>query len=198
MTMLRSLKCVAVGDGAVGKTCLLIGYTTNKFYYEYIPTVFDNYRANVMVNGQPFCLNMWDTAGQEDYDRLRPLSYPGTDVFVLCFSVVHPSSFINVTAKWVPELHHHSPNTPIVLAGLKADLRTDDCTLEYLRKKGQYPVTHDQGVRAAKDVGAECYVECSAKHLQGVKEVFDEAIKAAVFPRQRKDKVSKKKKCVIM
>lgn len=125
VSKMQNIKLVVVGDGGVGKSSFLITATTSSFPSNYVPTVFDNYCANLMVNGSPCSVGLWDTAGQEDYDRLRPLSYPQTDVFVVCFDVANRSSFENVTAKWVPELRHFVPEAPILLLATKTDLRGD-------------------------------------------------------------------------
>jgi Ras-related C3 botulinum toxin substrate 1 len=135
-----------------------------------------------MVDGKPISLGLWDTAGQEDYDRLRPLSYPQTDVFLICFSIVSPPSFDNVKAKWYPEIEHHAPNIPIILVGTKLDLREDKTTLEGLRQKRMEPVSYEQALLVSKEIRAHKYLECSALTQRNLKSVFDEAIRSAGLP----------------
>ena len=124
-----SIKCVMVGDGAVGKTCLNVSFTTDCFPGEYIPTIFDNFSVQRKVETERHTFNvhvgLWDTAGQEEYDRLRPLSYPQTDVFVLVFNIMSPVSFENVMNKWYPETKHHVPKAPRILVGTQADLESN-------------------------------------------------------------------------
>ncbi|XP_047379385.1 rho-related GTP-binding protein RhoQ isoform X2 [Sciurus carolinensis] len=158
------LKCVVVGDGAVGKTCLLMSYANDAFPEEYVPTVFDHYAVSVTVGGKQYLLGLYDTAGQEDYDRLRPLSYPMTDVFLICFSVVNPASFQNVKEEWVPELKEYAPNVPFLLIGTQ--------------------------------IGACCYVECSALTQKGLKTVFDEAIIAILTPKKHAVKKRIGSRCI--
>eukprot|EP00761_Pharyngomonas_kirbyi_P007679 gb/GECH01007689.1/.p1 GENE.gb/GECH01007689.1/~~gb/GECH01007689.1/.p1 ORF type:complete len:192 (+),score=47.21 gb/GECH01007689.1/:1-576(+) len=191
---MESLKCVVVGDGAVGKTCMLISYANNSFPEDYVPTVFDNYNANVMVEGKTVSLGLWDTAGQEEYDRLRPLSYPGTSVFIICFSVVNPDSYDNVKNKWYPEIKHHLSTAPIILVGTKVDLRDDQ---DYLQKNGIQPLTQNSGEKLKEDVGAIKYMECSALTKTGVKAVFDQSLRAALFAKPKKPQ-QKKGPCILL
>jgi len=177
---MQSIKCVVVGDGAVGKTCMLISYTEGKFPKEYVPTVFDNYEATIIVEGKEVKFSLWDTAGQEGYARIRTLSYPKTDIFILCFSVVNHPSFINVKDRWYVEIKHHCPSVPMLIVGTKSDLRTDENTLESLKKEGKAPITEEEANAMVKDLGALKYLECSALTRQGLKNVFDEALTSVV------------------
>ena len=150
-----SLKVIAVGDGYVGKTSLLITWTTGSFPREYVPLVFDNFQIDRVVEGRPLTLNLWDTGGGEDYDRLRPLSYPQTDAFLLCYSIDSRSSFHNIQTKWFPELQHFCPGTPILLVATKGDLRSED--------KNQDQVTYDEGLKMATDNGM---IQTTSSRLQ--------------------------------
>ena len=93
---MQSIKCVVVGDGAVGKTCLLICYTTNAFPKEYIPTVFDNYSAQSAVDGRTVNLNLWDTAGQEEYSAMRDQYMRTGEGFLCVFAINHVKSFEDI------------------------------------------------------------------------------------------------------
>jgi cell division control protein 42 len=131
---------------------------------------------------------LFDTAGQEDYDRLRPLSYPQTDVFLVCFSVTSPASFENVREKWFPEVHHHCPGVPCLIVGTQVDLRDDPSVKEKLSKQKMSPVKREDGERMAKELGAVKYVECSALTQYKLKDVFDEVCtilpeRATAYPR---------------
>nr|XP_022308728.1 rho-related protein racA-like [Crassostrea virginica] len=168
---MQNVKLVVVGDGAVGKSCLFISYTTNAFPSEYIPTVFDNYSANVMIDEKPFCLGLWDTAGQEDYDRLRPLSYPQTDVFLVCYSIESRASFENIESKWIPEIKHFCPDTPILLVACKIDLRSTSSREDL--------ISREEGQTLAKKLKVP-FCETSSLALTGLKECFEAAIRRMV------------------
>jgi Ras-related C3 botulinum toxin substrate 1 len=193
-----SMKCVTIGDGAVGKTSLLISFSSNSFPEDYVPTVFDNYNANVMWKEKTITMGLWDTAGQEDYDRLRPLSYPDTDVFLVCYSVVNPSSYNNVKTKWVPEIRHHCPNAPIVLFATKLDLREDEQILKRLKERDQSPITSEMGKKLQQEVGAVGFGECSALTQKGLKEAFNLAIAAVFEPIKNETREKTKKPCLIL
>ncbi|KAL8792103.1 MAG: hypothetical protein Q9195_005278 [Heterodermia aff. obscurata] len=211
---------------------------------KYVPTVFENYITHTthQPTGKTVELALWDTAGQEEYDRLRPLSYPETDLLFVCFAIDCPNSLENVMDKvyrfpsepshipyipfreksdgdlqWYPEVLHFCPTTPLILVGLKSDLRTKRSCIDLLKSQGLTPVTPEQGQAVARRMGA-IYVECSSKETEGVDEVFELAVNTAVGQEiERKEreshqrmatattmgfgskaKKSKKKDCVIL
>jgi len=171
----QRIKLVVVGDGAVGKTSLLMSFAKNKFPEDYVPTVFENYTAKITrEDGSNILLHLWDTAGQEDYDRLRPLSYPGADIVLLCFSTVTASSLTSVKEKWYPEVNHYVPDTPYILVGTKLDLREDNLPDPSTGESN--PVKTTQGEEMKKTIKAVRYVEVSAKTRKNLEKLFQEAV----------------------
>ncbi|KAK3324110.1 GTP-binding protein rho2 [Podospora appendiculata] len=178
-------KLVIIGDGACGKTSLLSVFTLGFFPAHYIPTVFENYVTDCRVDGKSVQLALWDTAGQEDYERLRPLAYSKAHVILIGFSIDTPDSLDNVKHKWVVEAQERCPDVPIILVGLKKDLRGDPVAIEEMRKKSLRFVTEQEGEAAAREVGARKYLECSSLSGEGVDDVFEAATRAALIMFQK-------------
>ncbi|KAJ7738830.1 P-loop containing nucleoside triphosphate hydrolase protein [Mycena maculata] len=178
----RRIKLVVVGDGACGKTSLLIVYAYGKFPEAYIPNVFEGHVADVDLEGERIELALWDTEGQE-YRRLRPLAFPDAHVILICFAVDNPDSLDNVQEKWIKEIQHLCYGVPFILVGCKTDLRTDPPLVDEQNKVGQRTLTTEEGRAVAKKVGAHEYLECSAKSGQGVNEVFLEVALVGRRPR---------------
>ncbi|KAF7346809.1 Small GTPase-binding protein [Mycena sanguinolenta] len=189
--MYERKKLVIVGDGACGKTSLLIVFSKGTFPVVYIPTVFENYVADIEVDNKRVELALWDTAGQEDYDRLRPLSYPDTHVVVICFAVDIPDSLDNVQEKtaadqstlnfqWISEVEHFCSGIPVILVACKTDLRTNPHVIEELLKTNQRPVPSEAGMAMSQTIKARKYLECSARTGEGVQEVFESATEVAL------------------
>ena len=88
-----------------------------------------NYTAEVAVeepdstSHRVYQVGLFDTAGQEEFDSLRVLAYPHTDIFLLCYCVLSFPSYRNVKEKWVPEIRRHCPSAPIILVGTQVDRR---------------------------------------------------------------------------
>ncbi|XP_040202906.1 rho-related GTP-binding protein RhoF isoform X2 [Rana temporaria] len=172
----KEVKMVIVGDGGCGKTSLLMVYAKGSFPEQYAPSVFEKYTTSVTIGNKEICLHLYDTAGQEDYDRLRPLSYQ----------------------EWYPEVHHFCRGVPIVLIGCKTDLRMDKERLRKLKSSQQEPITYYQGEATCKNIQAEEYLECSAKFQENVDNVFREATLIALNGMKKEQKMKKKKRSCLL
>ncbi|GAA6005846.1 uncharacterized protein JCM10292_004658 [Rhodotorula paludigena] len=175
-------KLVIVGDGACGKTSLLSVFAMGEFPQEYTPTIFENYVAEIRLDGKAVQLALWDTAGQEEYERLRPLSYSKSHVILIAFALDTPDSLENVTVKWIDEVRELcGPSIPVLLVGCKKDLR-DQAMQSGGGERGGF-VTTEQGQQIAAQIGARSYHECSALLNHGVDETFEQATRAAMLVR---------------
>lgn len=176
----RVISVVIVGDTNTGKNCIFTNFKENSKDYplEYVPTVFDNSSKTIQVDGVYYHVSLSYTSGQTEYDGLRILSYPSTDVFLLCYAVSNRTSFESVPSKWIPELKLHCPHTPIVLVGTKIDMRKGGSTSTDC-------VSSAQGKEMSKKVSA--FIECSAKTDDNMQEVFREAVRAVRCKSKRRE-----------
>ncbi|XP_032862683.2 rho-related GTP-binding protein RhoD [Tyto alba] len=179
------VKAVIVGDGGCGKTSLLMAFAKGDFPKVYVPTVFEKYTASLQVGSKPVKIHLWDTAGQEDYDRLRPLSYSDTNVVLICFDVTNPNSYNNILTKWYPEVNHFCKGVPVLLVGCKTDLRRDRAVLRKLQQGRLDPISYHQGEVMARQIHAVSYSECSAKYRENIGDIFTEACGAALSAARR-------------
>uniref|UniRef100_A0A8C7X456 Ras homolog family member F n=1 Tax=Oryzias sinensis TaxID=183150 RepID=A0A8C7X456_9TELE len=187
----RELKIAIVGDGGCGKTSLLTVYAKGNFPEKYAPSVFEKFVTTVDLEGKQIELTLNDTAGQEDYDRLRPLSYHGVSLVLVCFDVTNPNSYDNVLDKWFPEVKHFCQDVPVILIGCKTDLRKDRECMRKLKAAGMAPISYTQQMNAV------LYLECSAKFQENVNYLFRVATKKALAFNRKQKKLKRKKKCVI-
>lgn len=176
-----NMKVVVVGDGGCGKTCLLVSYAQQKFPEVYVPTIFENYVTSVQApSGKVIELALWDTAGQEEYDRLRPLSYPDSDVIIICFATDNLVSLQNIKDTWFPEVNYFCPGVPVLLVGTKADLSSN--------------IDPDLPIQLAAEINAIGYIQCSAKTMFNIRTVFNFALNNFQRAQEYQEQVDKLRK----
>lgn len=175
MSEATPIRVVSVGDGAVGKTCLLLVFKGDPFPEDYEPTIFESHHEMRQFKGKQYCLHLWDTAGQEEFDRLRPMSYSKCDVVLVCFALDNRESLKNVTEKWYQEILQFRPKAAVILVGTKADLWDP---------KAPDAITQAEIDKVATQIKAYRSINCSARLNQNVGGVYDLAIEAVLAKNQ--------------
>lgn len=176
-----SVKCVLVGDTAVGKTALLVRFTSETFPDSYKPTIFENTGVEVFMDGVQISLGLWDTAGNDNFRQVRPRSYQQADVVLICFSVANPNSLASIQHKWIAEIREHLPKVPVLVVATQTDLR------EMGAHRGNC-IMPAEGRQVAQDIHAKGYLECSSLCNRGVQQVFEYAVRTAVNKAKKQER----------
>ena len=177
--VLNYFKVTTVGSTGVGKTCFWCVFAGVEFSaIDYIPTVFDGYSTNVNVDGEPIAFAPWDTVGSDEYYRLRPLSYPNTAVFLVCFACSDEESFFNCY-KFVQEIRQHvTENTAIILQMNKVDLRKSKSECQFFVENNIVLIDSNEGEEMARNLGCVTFVETSAKDNTGMKTIHEVIVRS--------------------
>lgn len=168
-----SVKCVLVGDCAVGKTALLVRFTSEMYPDRYVPTVYENAGVEVYMDGVQISLGLWDTSGNDIFKNVRSMSYQQADVVLICYSVANPTSLANVRQKWIGDVRQNLPRVPVLVVATQTDQR------EMGSHRASCTSSTD-GRRLAQEVRAKGYLECSSLSNRGVQQVFEFAVRTAV------------------
>lgn len=188
----NKIKLVIVGDGACGKTCSLNIFAGNEFPHNYEPTVFENYSVPIPLGRKILDIQIFDTAGQEEFAQLRQNAYDNTNVFILLHDITNNASFQNAIEKWLPEINGACPTAAVILVGNKSDLRDDIATVAKLNEEGIDMRTEADIKKMAMKTNAFAGIfEMSALENKGVKEAFLRGIEAGY--KAKKDGISKVK-----
>ncbi|CAG9764359.1 unnamed protein product [Ceutorhynchus assimilis] len=172
----RMIRITVVGDGDIGKTCLLLVYKDKKFDDRYIPTIFDEYSMTIPINYEPYTIILSDTAGQEEFDKLRRMAYRFADAFLVCYSIAERNSFENIVHTWAPELRRCRAEAKIILVATKIDL------------KNERQVLTEEGEALAKEIGAAGFIETSAINQWNIDAAFQMALMAVLTSRKERSK----------
>jgi small GTP-binding protein len=195
-------KVVVIGDKAVGKTKLIERICGGSFNeYDYVSACQEPHDTTELFMNRYCCkLLFWDTKGESIYDKGRPFSYFGAKIFLLCFSVTDPSSFKNVTRRWLPEIYNNqhyfikennNTNFPIILLiGTKIDLRLSG------QASNSRAIYAEQGKRLAKKFKCFLYTEVSAKTEEGLGKYFRDLLMKCFFYACQ-DNLHSKRRCAI-
>ncbi|BHF71640.1 hypothetical protein SprV_0401470000 [Sparganum proliferum] len=169
-----SRKVVVVGDANCGKASLLSVFVYGSFPEVSNGVPFEDCHASLEVGAEEVHLALWNTSGQEEYHRLRPVSYLDADVCIICFSIDNHSTLEAASERWAKEVRRFCPQVPLILVGMKSDLRHST-----ERQSGPALVSEAEGKATASHIGAFAYIECSARLSQHVREVFELAVMAS-------------------
>ena len=189
--MNKSVKCCLVGNSSVGKTCMIASYTANSFPHQYSPTVLDTYNALVNVGNEVITLTLYDTSGKEhqEHAQLRQAIMNTCDVIMVCYSVTSMQSLIDIKTHWYPEIKEYAPTIPLILVGTQSD--------QLNHHEGKIFVPESKAKQLTSEFGFGKLFMCSALTQEGLKQVFDEAIKTCIL-RYSQTKKRHKKNCEIM
>ena len=189
---MKHIKCIVAGDSYSEKTKLITYIVTNTYPGENIPNISDtNYNCNAFVDGIGVHINFWDTACTEDYKYMRKQSYPQTDVFLLCFSLVHPESLETIKSL-IPEMKETCPDAPFILLGTHSDLRDNFGTLDAkVKTDDMEPIPRAVGEKLTQSIHAYSYIETNFINHS---DIIDEIARAALKRKDDNDSLNEESK----